>query len=224
MAQHWENIYSTKDLTKVSWFEKEATFSVDLIQKEIAATESLAARDKSLRLIDMGSGDSLLSCQLLASGFTSLTAADISATAIRCAKSRCTEEDSDTRINWIVADVTKDLLPAASFDVWHDRAVFHFMTTEEAQAAYIRNCAGSISDQGLVIVGTFSRTGPTHCSNLQIVQHDEESLRKQFSEDWGFDFVRSFDYVHVTPSGNRQAFIFAVFRCKKQQPISNHLR
>lgn len=212
MQTHWENIYTTKDLKKVSWHESEPVFSLGVITQEIEHDSVLQHRPKDgLRIIDVGSGDSLLACKLIASGYRHVTAADISSAAIEAAKARCTLDGVAGSIDWKVADITNADFETSAFDVWHDRAVFHFMTTAEQQNAYVDTCARSLADHGIAIIGTFSRNGPKQCSGIDIVQHDEESLRSLFAEKRGFKFVKSFNYVHTTPGGSKQDFIFAIF-------------
>jgi 2-polyprenyl-3-methyl-5-hydroxy-6-metoxy-1,4-benzoquinol methylase len=212
MQSHWENIYSTKDLTKVSWFENEPTLSIQLTKDEVAKSKSLQSRPKeSIRILDVGSGDSLLSCKLFADGYTSVTAADISAAAIERSRLRCVTLNPDANVSHVVADVTHHQFREAVYDVWHDRAVFHFMTSATDQSAYIDNCARAVSENGVIIIGTFSKNGPKQCSNITVEQLDEESLRRCFSDEKGFTFKRSFTTIHHTPGGSNQEFIFAIF-------------
>ena len=197
---HWENIYQTKRADEVSWFQREPSVSLALIGK--------AAPDLTARIIDVGGGPSSLVDRLLSVGYSNLTVLDVSATALARARLRVGERTS--HVAWIEADITSAALPAASFDVWHDRAVFHFLTNAGDREAYIQRVRHAVRPGGHVIVATFAEDGPTRCSGLPVTRYSAASLHEEF--DGGFQLLDSVRENHLTPAGHMQSFVYCLCR------------
>jgi ubiquinone/menaquinone biosynthesis C-methylase UbiE len=195
---HWEHVYRTKRADEVSWFQREPTISLDLVKR--------VANDRSSRIIDVGGGSSSLVDRLLDNGYPNVTVLDVSATALAQARARVGTRAS--RVQWLEADVTAASLPDAHFDVWHDRAVFHFLTNASDRAAYIRLVGRAVRPRGYVIIATFAEDGPTKCSGLPVVRYSSASLHQEF--DGGFELIHSTSEQHVTPSGQTQSFIYCL--------------
>jgi len=196
---HWNAVYSSKAETDVSWFQ----------QTPAPSLESLA-RVQARRgdaIIDIGGGESRLVDSLLADGFKSLTVLDLSATALAHARARL--GDRGDRVTWIAADATT-WQPPQSYDVWHDRAAFHFLTAESDQQAYLDRLKQSLNPRGHVIFGTFAPDGPEKCSGLPVVRHDSDSLARLLGTSFALIDWRRHD--HVTPWGAVQKFQFSTFR------------
>jgi SAM-dependent methyltransferase len=199
-GSHWENIYRTKAPNAVSWYCSHLDRSLALIES--------ASPDRKAGIIDVGGGASTLVDDLLARGYRDLTVLDVSQTALDLAKARLGESGKEVR--WICADATQADLPAQAFDVWHDRAVFHFLTTQDQRNAYVRLAARAVKPGGHVIVGTFGPEGPTKCSGLDVVRYDAGSLHGEFGER--FRLVQSFKELHATPFGTTQKFLYCYCR------------
>jgi ubiquinone/menaquinone biosynthesis C-methylase UbiE len=197
--KHWEAIYATKKLTEVSWYQPKPELSLNLIAK--------LGLPKSASLIDIGGGDSFLTDYLLESGYADLSVLDISETALQRAKMRLDKKAN--QVNWIVADAAQ-FCPTKQFDVWHDRAAFHFLTTEADVASYVKNATQAIKKGGYLIIGTFSENGPKKCSGIEIKQYSTETLALLFNPY--FDLVEGFTTDHITPSGAIQNFAFCVMK------------
>ncbi len=198
--QHWENIYKVKDTTKdVSWYQDDPRTSIDLILS--------TGMDKPDSIIDIGGGDSKLVDKLLDQGFKNIAVLDISSKAIEKAKTRLGEKAK--LVTWIETDVL-EFDPKAHFDIWHDRATFHFLTKEEEISRYVATARESIKPNGYLIISTFSMSGPTQCSGLDITQYSKDSIKNTFKR--GFNYVRSFETTHITPFGTKQNFIFSLFK------------
>ena len=200
IKSHWENIYGTKESSQVSWYQEHPVLSLHLIEQTGA--------DKEHQIIDVGGGTSTLVDDLLASGFKRITVLDISATALAIAQQRL--GDQADKVTWIAADITKDQLPHQFFDVWHDRAVFHFLREPEDRHRYIQAVQHSVKTGGHVIVATFATDGPARCSGLDIVRYNPESLYSEFGDD--FRLIESNLETHVTPFGVEQKFIYCYCR------------
>lgn len=196
---HWENVYETKNPDEVSWTQKIPQTSLDLIEE--------ASKDKSSKIIDIGGGDSNLTDFLLEKGFANISVLDISAKALEKAKERLGAQAEN--IDWITTNIT-EFEPPTTYDIWHDRAAFHFLTTEEEIKKYAEIVKNAVSDT--LIIGTFSVNGPQKCSGLSIVQYDEDRLKAIFSEN--FELVKSFTEDHITPFNTVQNFIFCQFKKK----------
>ena len=197
LAAHWEHVYQTKDESEASWHQDDPTLSRELITEFAPAGGSV---------IDVGGGASLLSCQLAAAGFA-VTSMDISAAAIERAKQRGGEVAS--QVHWIVGDVTAS--PSlGSFDLWHDRAVFHFLTSDRERHAYRKFLERSVRQGGHLVVGTFGMDGPEKCSGLPVQRYDSAQLETVFRQS--FSLVRAVNCTHTTPWGSMQSFQFAVMQ------------
>ena len=194
--EHWENIYATKGMREVSWFQKVPTTSLELINQ--------VAENKQDAIIDIGGGDGFLVDNLLALGYTDITVLDISENAIDRAKKRLGKLAE--KVKWIVADITK-FLPEQEYAIWHDRAVFHFLTHQKDKENYRELANTAVS--GYFILATFSDQGPNKCSGLEICKYSELDLQAFFSVH--FSMISSFKYNHLTPFGTYQNFIFSVF-------------
>lgn len=196
---HWENVYRTKTPEEVSWTQEIPHRSINLI------LESTADQNKSI--IDIGGGESRLADSLLQKDFENITILDISANALEKAKDRL--GDHSKKINWIVSDI-RDFKPKQIYDVWHDRATFHFLTEEKDIERYSEMVTKYVSDT--VIIGAFSLNGPEKCSGMKVSQYDEKMLSRIFSK--GFQLVKSFEEDHITPFDTIQNFIFCEFKKK----------
>ena len=197
---HWEKIYGEKAPNAVSWYRAHLETSLELIER---ATSNFSAS-----IIDVGGGESTLADDLLARGYHNITVLDVSQTAIDVNKGRLGA--ASDRIHWLVADIAKaELLPNA-YDVWHDRAVFHFLTTMDERMAYVRQVAKAVKPGGHVLVSTFGPEGPTKCSGLDVVRYDAKSLHKEFGVR--FRLLHSFKELHRTPFGTSQQFLYCLCR------------
>ena len=197
---HWERIYTTKAPEQVSWYRPHLDTSLVLIERAAAA--------HSASVIDVGGGESTLVDDLLAQGYQDLTVLDVSQTAIDVTKERLGVAAES--VCWLVGDITDVQLAPNAYDVWHDRAVFHFLTAPEQRAAYVRQVAGAVRPGGHVIVSTFGPEGPTRCSGLNVVRYDEESLHREFGVR--FRLEESSKEVHQTPFGTTQQFLYCYCR------------
>ena len=196
---HWEKIYSTKLLKEVSWFQPVPEISLQLIQETNPSAKS--------KIIDVGGGDSLLVDHLLELGFSDITVLDISEKAILRAKERLGEKEK--KINWVVHDVVS-FQSAEKYDVWHDRATFHFLTREEEISSYLKLLDLYLKPNGILIVGTFSEKGPKKCSGIDIKSYSQEEMINTFSEK--FQKIKCLNTDHLTPSQATQNFTFCMFR------------
>jgi len=193
---HWEKVYKTKAPDAVSWYRPHLETSLALIERTGAGTSSA--------IIDVGAGESTLADDLLSRGYENITVLDISETAIDVCKNRM--GTAAGRIHWLVADVTRTELDTHVYDVWHDRAVFHFLTEPEQRAAYVRNVARSVKRDGHIVVSTFGPEGPMKCSGLDVVRYNADSLHDQFGAR--FRLVESSEELHRTPFGTTQQFLY----------------
>lgn len=195
---HWESVYATKAFDQVSWFRPHLETSLSLIERATSGRPS--------RIIDAGGGESTLVDDLLARGHSNITILDISKTAIDVTRARLGARASG--VQWLVADVTEIDLPANAYDIWHDRAVFHFLTNPADRSAYIENVKKSVSPGGHVIIGTFGPEGPLKCSGLDVRRYDSESLHKEFGKR--FRLIDSVSERHETPFGTTQQFVYCL--------------
>ena len=193
---HWEKVYATKAPDAVSWYRAHLETSLALIER--------AAPDPSSSIIDVGGGESTLVDDLLAGGYENITILDVSQTAMDVTKTRLGL--AAEQVHWLVADITEAQLEPGAYDVWHDRAVFHFLTTSEHCVAYVRQVAHAVKPGGHVIISTFGPEGPTKCSGLDVIRYDAESLHHQFGVR--FRLVESSKELHRTPFGTTQQFLF----------------
>lgn len=196
---HWQNVYATKGEAEVSWFQDSPTISLDMIR---------AARpDRDAAIIDIGGGASRLVDALLREGYRDLTVLDLSANALDTAKKRIGAPAST--VDWIVADATT-WRPMKTYDVWHDRAAFHFVTDPHDRAAYVERLRLAVKPEGHVIIATFAPDGPETCSGLPVQRYDSASLAAQLEPD--FELVETRSETHRTPWNSTQAFQFSRFR------------
>jgi SAM-dependent methyltransferase len=199
LKEHWETVYTTKTPQEVSWTQEKPAISLDYI-----ASFQL---DKSASIIDIGGGDSLLVDFLLDLGYTNISVLDISAHAIERAKVRLGEQSN--LVTWIVSDIN-DFEPNQNYELWHDRAAFHFLTNAKEIERYVQIVAKHTKN---LVLGTFSTNGPFKCSGLEITQYDEKELGELF-EPLGFDLQSTKREDHMTPFGTTQNFVFASFSKK----------
>src|SRR5437764_4210167 len=197
---HWEKVYTTKAPDQVSWYRPHLETSIVLIERSVSV--------RSASIIDIGGGESTLVDDLLARGFQNVAVLDVSQAAIDATKQRLGQVAG--RVQWVTADITGVQLHPAAYDVWHDRAVFHFLTAPEQRAAYVRQVARSVKAGGHVIVSTFGPEGPTKCSGLDVVRYDAESLHEEFGTR--FRLVESSKELHETPFGTIQQFLYCYCR------------
>ena len=199
--EHWENVYRDNPADDVSWFQTRPALSLQLI----AATGVI----KQDRIIDVGGVASVLVDWLLDEGFGRLAVLDISGAALTCARQRLGARAG--KVMWLEADVTT-FAPPQRFAVWHDRAVFHFLTAAEDRAAYVRSLERTVPPGGHVIIATFAVDGPLKCSGLEVARYDETSIRAQIGP--GFKFQSQVNETHVTPWQTEQKFSYFVFSRK----------
>jgi SAM-dependent methyltransferase len=196
---HWETVYTTKGEHEVSWFQENPAPSVELIDLARPAPETA--------IVDIGGGASHLVDSLIARGFKHVTVLDISQAALDVAKARLGERAREAE--WIVADVTK-WHPARSFDIWHDRAAFHFLVDPADRASYVACMKQAVRPGGHIIIGTFAIDGPEKCSGLSVNRYDAAGLARELGE--GFELVDSRRQEHLTPWSSAQRFQFCIFR------------
>lgn len=197
---HWEKVYTSKAADAVSWFQPHASLSLDLIK----ATG--AGRDAGI--IDVGGGASTLVDDLVANGYSDLTVLDLSSSALDAARHRLGAQEN--KVNWIEADITQVVLPANRYDIWHDRAVFHFLTTQKQRDAYVRTVFYSVKPGGHVIIATFAEDGPEQCSGLPVMRYRADDLHDEFGE--AFTLLKHQKEAHHTPSGTVQQFVYCYCR------------
>jgi SAM-dependent methyltransferase len=197
---HWETIYRTKDVHEVSWFQPEARRSLDLIMR--------VCPDRSAPIIDVGAGASVLVDNLLAAGYQDLSVLDLSEAAQGISRDRLGTDSA--KVKWIRADVLRAQFDERAYAVWHDRAVFHFLTDATDRQAYVEQVRRAVSPGGHVLVATFAEDGPEYCSGLPVVRYSAEGLHSEFGTD--FQLVRSEHEDHRTPGGAEQSFLYCLCR------------
>lgn len=198
---HWDAVYRSRAPDAVSWYSPHLERSLALIER--------SCPDKSASIIDVGGGESTLVDDLLERGYRHITVLDISEKALDVARQRLGSRAGD--VEWLAADITKAVLPAQTYDLWHDRAVFHFLTSAADREAYVRAVAASVKLGGHVIVATFGPEGPAKCSGLDVVRYDAERLHSEFGVK--FELEESATEIHHTPSGATQQFLYCLCRC-----------
>src|SRR5262249_32045732 len=196
---HWENVYATRGEREVSWFQERPELSLELIRAAGATATSA--------IIDVGGGASRLVDALIEDGFDAVTVLDISAAALATAKRRL--GDAAARVKWIVADVTT-WEPAARYDMWHDRAVLHFLTEAADRAAYVKRLTKALRPGGHAIISSFALDGPERCSGLPVVRYDASKLAGLLGD--AFALIDTQAHAHQTPMGGVQRFQFSVFQ------------
>src|ERR1039457_6800292 len=197
---HWEKVYTTKAPEAVSWYRAHLDTSPALIERAMPV--------RSASIIDVGGGESTLVDDLLLRGYKNITVVDVSQTAIDLTKKRLGATAEQVR--WLVADITEIELEPHTYDVWHDRAVFHFLTAPDKRIAYVRQVARSVKPGGHVIVSTFGPEGPKKCSGLDVLRYDAESLHREFGTR--FRLIEKDRESHHTPFGTTQQFLYCYCR------------
>jgi len=201
-ATHWDAIYSAKAATGVSWYRPHLDTSLALIGALGLARDA--------RIVDVGGGASTLVDDLVAAGWSRVHVLDIAAAPIDVARQRLgARADAAT---WQVADITTAELPAGGFDLWHDRAVFHFLRGDADRRRYVDQVRRAVAPGGHVLVATFAADGPTRCSGLDIVRYDADSLHAEFGD--AFERTRVVHETHHTPWGSDQAFVYCLCRVR----------
>ncbi|MGQ7793341.1 class I SAM-dependent methyltransferase [Faunimonas sp. B44] len=196
---HWENVYRTKEETAVSWYQERPERSLDLIRR--------AAPDEAAPILDVGGGASRLVDALLAEGRSDVTVLDLSEAAL--ARSRARLGPEADRVGWIAADVTR-WQPERRWAVWHDRAVFHFLTEKADQDAYLATLRAATEPGSAIVIATFAPEGPERCSGLPVERYSAETLAARFGAEFRLEAQAA--ERHVTPGGSVQAFAYAVLR------------
>jgi len=200
--QHWENIFQHKSDKQKSWYESYPTLSIAFIER--------LQLPKDAAIIDVGGGDSRLVDALLEKGYSNITVLDISATAIENTKRRL--DQNAQKINWIVGDIL-EFHSDLKFDLWHDRAAFHFLIAEDKIKKYVQLCETNTTPGGYLIVGTFSEKGPEKCSGLDVRRYSEASMSLRF--EGKFERIKCVEENHITPFKTRQSFLFCSFKKMK---------
>jgi SAM-dependent methyltransferase len=198
----WESIYRLKAPDAVSWYRPHLDLSLDLIGR--------CAPGRSASIIDVGAGESTLVDDLLSRGYQHLAVLDISPTAIEATRQRLGRAADD--VHWMLGDITQFSLAQHAFDVWHDRAVFHFLTDQAQRQAYVRSVLHAVKPGGHVIVSTFGPEGPTKCSGLDVKRYDAAALHQEFGRR--FQIEESALELHRTPWGTKQQFVYCCCRVK----------
>ena len=201
--KHWEEIYATKQLTEVSWYQQTPETSLKFFEEFKIPLNA--------KVIDVGGGDSLLVDHLLDLGYTNISVLDISKNAIERSMKRLGEKSK--MVKWIVADASS-FKPEEKYDLWHDRAAFHFLTDEYEIINYINTAQNSMSENGVLVIGTFSEQGPKKCSGIEVKQYSEKAMTDMLQKY--FEKVKCITVDHETPSHSIQNFVFCSF--KKRQP------
>jgi ubiquinone/menaquinone biosynthesis C-methylase UbiE len=198
--QHWEQVYTTKAPESVSWYQEHADLSVRLIHN--------TGLGKDAAIIDVGGGASRLVDDLVAEGYTDVTVLDLSSAALVVAKQRLGRQAAS--VHWMEGDITRAEFPMHRFDIWHDRAVFHFLTDPADRLAYVERVTRSVRPGGHVIVATFGEDGPEKCSGLPVMRYQPETLHGEFGD--AFLLVEHEKEAHFTPSGTVQQFVYCYCR------------
>lgn len=198
IRNHWETIYQTNAVDEVSWYQREATLSLQLI-REIAPNPGAS-------ILDVGGGASTLVDSLVSVGYDHVTVVDLAANALANARTRLGVKGDHVR--WIAGDVLALDLPDHSVDVWHDRAVFHFLITPQDRRRYVEQVRRVVRPHGHVIIATFAEDGPTKCSGLPVARYDAQQLHGEFGDD--FQLLTTLREEHATPAGDRQMFRYCV--------------
>lgn len=197
---HWEGVYERSSPMGSSWYQHEATRSLELLV-------SLGVGPAS-NIIDVGGGDSTLVDGVVARRMGRITVLDLSRTALQRARTRL--GSMAVPVTWMEGDVLRADLPSHSYDVWHDRAVFHFLTDREDRLRYVAAATSALKPGGAIVIATFALEGPERCSGLQVARYDAELLAREFGD--AFSLVSAVHDVHRTPSGEEQRFTYAVLR------------
>ncbi len=197
---HWQDVYARKPSDQVSWFRPHLETSLAWIERAAGGPEAA--------VIDVGGGASTLVDDLLDRGYSSLSVLDVSAHALATAQGRLGERAA--RVRWIAADITTAELPAAAYDIWHDRAVFHFLAAPGQRAAYAAQAARTLRPGGHLVISTFGPDGPTRCSNLDATRYSAPALAAALGDS--FELLDHALDVHITPASASQQFVSCLFR------------
>lgn len=197
---HWERVYQTKTPNQMSWYRPHLDASLDLITRAVG--------NRDARIVDVGGGEATLVDDLLAAGYRHVDMLDLSETALRVAKARLGE--SAASVGWLRGDVTTYPFEANVYDLWHDRAVFHFLTEPGQRQAYVQQVVRAVKAGGHVVVATFGPEGPTQCSGLDVARYDADALHDQFGPR--FHLIEHQVEEHMTPAGARQQFVYCLCR------------
>jgi ubiquinone/menaquinone biosynthesis C-methylase UbiE len=200
-SEHWDNVYRSKSVDSVSWFQPRAEISLEIIR-------STGLNPDDARVIDVGAGASVLGDDLLEANYRHITVLDIAESALAVSRARL--GDRAAQIDWRVGDVTTVELPQAGYDIWHDRAVFHFLTREEDRKRYVEQVSRAVRPGGFVIVATFGPNGPLKCSNLDVCRYAPEALHGEFGS--GYELISHLAETHATPAGKSQEFVYCYCR------------
>ncbi|MDR0781164.1 MAG: class I SAM-dependent methyltransferase [Pseudomonadales bacterium] len=198
--EHWERVYSTKGTDAVSWYQPHADRSLQLIKA--------TGVPRTASVIDVGGGASTLVDDLLAESYQNITVLDLSVAALNAAKKRLGAQAGS--VTWLESDILKAEFPRHTYDVWHDRAVFHFLTDPEDRRIYVQSVLRSVKPGGHVIVATFAEDGPLQCSGLPVMRYSATQLHAEFGEN--FTLVSHDRELHHTPFGTSQQFTYCYFR------------
>ena len=196
----WERVYRTKAADQVSWYRPHLDISLSLITSTVP--------DRAARIIDVGGGEATLVDDLLAAGYTNLEVLDLSETALAVARDRL--GDAQHSVTWLQGDVTTYPFEANRYAVWHDRAVFHFLTSTDDRRAYVEQVVRAMRPGGIVIVATFGPEGPLKCSGLDVIRYDADQLHGQFGDR--FELIDHRSELHATPFGTTQQFVYCMCR------------
>jgi SAM-dependent methyltransferase len=197
---HWEKVYAARRPQSLSWYRAHLETSLSLIDR--------VASSQAAPIIDVGGGASTLVDDLLARGFENVTVLDVSKTAIDFARRRL--RTNAKRVHWIVSDVLTAELEPGAYEIWHDRAAFHFFTQARQRKAYVRQVARALKPGGHVVIGTFGPAGPSMCSGLDIIRYDAKALHREFGKH--FQLIESSCELHHTPGGVTQEFLYCCLR------------
>lgn len=198
-GKHWDGVYGATAADRVSWYAPHLDRSLAMIR---------AVADPSCEIIDVGGGASTLVDDLLKLGFSNVSLLDVSGVSIAVARRRL-GRDAEA-VTWITADITQAQLTASSYDVWHDRAVFHFLTDPADRRAYAEAARRSVKRDGHLVIATFAADGPTRCSGLDVVRYTADALEREFAS--GFTLEQEMSGIHVTPRGATQSYLYCSFR------------
>ncbi len=198
--EHWENVYKAKSPTEVSWFQPHLAKSLELI--------ALSGIDAQAGIIDIGGGASTLADDLLNKGYSNISVLDVSAAALEVAKKRLGNKAG--QVHWIEGDITTIKLPEKRYDLWHDRAVFHFLTESAERKKYIETLKNALKPEGFLVMATFSLEGPLKCSGLDVIRYSQETLSRELGD--GFSFLKSSQERHETPFHAFQNFNYCLFK------------
>lgn len=197
--QHWETVYGSKATDQVSWFQPHAASSLRLIAD---------CAGMNAHIIDVGGGASVLVDDLLDAGYGNVTVLDLAESALAVSRARLGARAQS--VQWIAADVTRADLPTARYDVWHDRAVFHFLTDPADRARYVDQVLKSVKPGGRVIIAAFGPGGPLQCSGLDVVRYAPDTLHAEFGAP--FRLIGHETEIHRTPAGGEQEFVYCYCR------------